>query len=143
MERKDSIDEYTLEELNQLNEGSMIQTLGIQYTHADAERVEATMPVDVRTCQPFGYLAGGSTLALVETLAGLGSLIHIPKDKVPVGMQVSANHVSAVPNGETVRGIATPLHLGRSTHVWNVDVVVEGTGKLVSSARVTNQILDK
>lgn len=143
MEREKFCEQYTLEELNQLNADSMIQVLGIRYTYVDEDRVEATMPVDHRTCQPFGFLAGGSTLALVETLAGLGSLVHIPKDKLPVGMQVSASHVSAVPLGETVRGIATPIHLGRSTHVWNVDVVVEKSGKLVSSARVTNQILDR
>ncbi len=141
VKRKENIEDYTLEELNDQNRGSMVESLGIKYTLANRERVEGTMPVDERTCQPFGFLSGGSSLAFAETLAGLGSLIHISTSEIAVGMQVSGNHVRAVSIGETVRGIATPLHLGRSTHVWNVDIINESTQKLISTVRVTNEIL--
>ncbi len=69
--------------------------LGIQYTYASEDRVEATMPVDERTRQPFGILHGGATLALAETVAGLGSMILCQPDEIVVGMQVSGNHMSS------------------------------------------------
>ena len=116
--------------------------LGIQYTYATPERVEATMPVDQRTRQPFGILAGGASLALAETLAGLGSMIACKPDEFVVGMQVSGNHVSSAMEGDSVRGVATPVHIGRSSHLWNVEIFTS-TGKLVSSVRVLNSVLKK
>lgn len=134
--------EIPLDVLNAQSAGTMMGTLGIQYTFASAERVEATMPVDHRTRQPFGILAGGASLALAETLAGLGSLIACQPDEYVVGMQVSGNHVSSAMDGDTVRGVATPVHIGRSSHAWNVDIFTS-TGKLVSSVRVLNSVLKK
>jgi uncharacterized protein (TIGR00369 family) len=134
--------EIPLDVLNAQSAGTMMGTLGIQYTFASAERVEATMPVDQRTRQPFGILAGGASLALAETLAGLGSLIACQPDEYVVGMQVSGNHVSSAMDGDTVRGVATPVHIGRSSHAWNVDIFTS-TGKLVSSVRVLNSVLKK
>ena len=106
------------------------------------ERVEATMPVDERTRQPFGILHGGATLALAETVAGLGSMILCKPDEIVVGMQVSGNHISSAHEGDTVRAVASIVHKGRSSHVWNVDVFTS-TAKLVSSIRVVNSILKK
>ena len=97
--------------------------LGIQYTYASEDRVEATMPVDERTRQPFGILHGGATLALAETVAGLGSMILAKPDEMVVGMQVSGSHMSSAHEGDTVRAV--------------------GTIKLVSSVRVINSILKK
>lgn len=77
--------------------------LGIQYTYASEDRVEATMPVDERTRQPFGILHGGATLALAETVAGLGSMILAKPDEMVVGMQVSGSHMSSAHEGDTVR----------------------------------------
>ena len=134
--------EIPLDALNAQSEGTLMGAIGIQYTFASAERVEATMPVDRRTRQPFGLLAGGASLALAETLAGLGSMIACQPDEFAVGMQVSGNHVSSAMEGDTVRGVATPVHLGRSSHVWNVDIFTS-TGQLVSSARVINSIMKK
>ena len=116
--------------------------LGIQYTYADENRVEATMPVDHRTRQPFGILHGGATLALGETVAGLGSMILCQPDEIVVGMQVSGNHISSAHEGDTVRAVATIVHKGRSSHVWNVDVFTS-TNKLVSSIRVVNSVMKK
>ena len=100
------------------------------------------MPVDERTRQPFGILHGGASLALAETVAGLGSMILCKPDEIVVGMQVSGNHISSAHEGDTVRAVATIVHKGRSSHVWNVDVFTS-TAKLVSSVRVVNSILKK
>lgn len=134
--------EIPLDALNAQSGDTLMGNLGIQYTFAGPGRVEATMPVDQRTRQPFGILAGGASLALAETLAGLGSMIACPPDEYAVGVQVSGNHVSSAFDGDTVRGIATAVHLGRRSHVWNVDIFTS-TGKLVSSVRVMNSILKK
>ena len=123
--------------LDQLN-----GNLGIQYTYAAEDRVEATMPVDHRTRQPFGILHGGASLALAETVAGLGSMILCQPDEIVVGMQVSGNHISSAHEGDTVRAVATIVHKGRSSHVWNVDVFTS-TNKLVSSIRVVNSVMKK
>ncbi|MDR2533355.1 MAG: Cof-type HAD-IIB family hydrolase [Tannerellaceae bacterium] len=131
-----------LDEMNLSGRHSLTGNLGIQYTYADEGRIEATMPVDERTRQPFGILHGGATLALAETVAGFGSMILCRPDEMMVGMQVSGNHVSSAREGDTVRAVATVIHRGRSSHVWNVDVFTS-TDKLVSTVRVVNSILKK
>lgn len=134
--------EISLEQWNEQASHALMGNLGIQYTYADETRIEATMPVDHRTRQPFGMLHGGATLALAETIAGLGSTILCQPDEVAVGMQVSGNHISSVQEGDTVRAVGTIMHKGRSSHVWNVDVFTS-TGKLVSSVRVVNSVMKK
>ena len=129
--------EVPLDLLNERARHALMGNLGIQYTYASDERVEATMPVDYRTRQPFGILHGGATLALAETVAGLGSMIICEPDEIVVGMQVSGNHISSAHEGDTVRAVATIVHKGRLSHVWNVDVFTS-TNKLVSSIRVLN-----
>ncbi len=131
-----------LDELNQRNHHTLMDALGIQYTHVSEERVEATMPVDERTRQPLGLLHGGATLALAETVAGFGSSQICGTDEFAVGIQVSGNHISSAYEGDTVRAVGTLVHKGRSSHVWNVDVFTS-VGKLVSSVRVTNSVLKK
>lgn len=134
--------EVPLDLLNERARHALMGNLGIQYTYASDERVEATMPVDYRTRQPFGILHGGATLALAETVAGLGSMIICESDEIVVGMQVSGNHISSAHEGDTVRAVATIVHKGRSSHVWNVDVFTS-TNKLVSSIRVVNSVIKK
>lgn len=134
--------EVPLDQLNMRARHALMGNLGIQYTYASEDRVEATMPVDERTRQPFGILHGGATLALAETVAGLGSMILAKPDEIVVGMQVSSNHMSSAHEGDTVRAVGTIIHKGRSSHVWNVDVFTS-TDKLVSSIRVVNSILKK
>lgn len=134
--------EVPLDLLNERARHALMGNLGIQYTYASDERVEATMPVDYRTHQPFGILHGGATLALAETVAGLGSMIICELDEIVVGMQVSGNHISSAHEGDTVRAVATIVHKGRSSHVWNVDVFTS-TNKLVSSIRVVNSVIKK
>lgn len=134
--------EVPLDLLNERARHALMGNLGIQYTYASDERVEATMPVDYRTRQPFGILHGGATLALAETVAGLGSMIICESDEIVVGMQVSGNHISSAHEGDTVRAVATIVHKGRSSHVWNVDVFTS-TNKLISSIRVVNSVIKK
>ena len=134
--------EVPLDQLNMRARHALMGNLGIQYTYASEDRVEATMPVDERTRQPFGILHGGATLALAETVAGLGSMILAKPDEIVVGMQVSGNHMASAHEGDTVRAVGTIIHKGRSSHVWNVDVFTS-TDKLVSSIRVVNSILKK
>ena len=136
------LSEIPLDALNEQAKSTLMGNLGIQYTFASPERVEATMPVDHRNRQPFGILHGGATLALAETVAGLGSMIAAKPDEFVVGMQVSGNHISSAHEGDTVRAVATSVHLGRSSHVWNVDVFTS-TGKLVSSVRVVNSVMKR
>lgn len=132
--------EVPLDLLNERARHALMGNLGIQYTYASDERVEATMPVDYRTRQPI--LHGGATLALAETVAGLGSMIICEPDEIVVGMQVSGNHISSAHEGDTVRAVGTILHKGRSSHIWNVDVFTS-TNKLVSSIRVVNSVIKK
>lgn len=136
------VTEIPLDALNAQSKSTLMGNLGIQYTFASEERVEATMPVDHRNRQPFGILHGGATLALAETVAGFGSMIACQPDEFVVGMQVSGNHISSAHEGDTVRAVGTIVHKGRSSHVWNVDVFTS-TGKLVSSVRVVNSVMKR
>ncbi len=124
--------------------GSMGEHLGIEFTSMEEGRVTATMPVDHRTCQPFGLLNGGASLALAEMVAGHGSVPLCAPGEMPCGIQVSANHVGMVKveEGAFVTATGTIVHRGRTTHIWNIDIT-NRTGKLISTARVVNQIVKK
>ena len=99
--------------------------LGIKIVELTPSRVVGTMPVDEHTRQPFGLLHGGASVALAETLASLGAIMNIDRQhSSAVGLEINANHIRAKREG-TVRGTATPSHIGRSTHVWNIQIVDE------------------
>lgn len=102
----------------------------------------ARMHVDKRNMQPFGFLSGGATLALAETLAGVGSTALCP-GCICVGLNVSGNHVHTAHEGDTVTATARIIHQGHQTHVWQVEVRNEETDTLISSISVTNFILRK
>jgi 1,4-dihydroxy-2-naphthoyl-CoA hydrolase len=100
-------------------------TLGIVLTELTPERVVATMPVDDRTRQPFGLLHGGASVALAETVASLGGTMNVDLERFAVvGVEINANHIRAKRDG-TVTGTATPIHVGRSTQVWEIRIVDE------------------
>ncbi len=121
---------------------SMGEHLGIHFTEMKEGYVKATMPVNEHTCQPFGILNGGASLALAEIVAGHGSIPLCSEGQMPCGIQVSANHVSMVPFGSWVEATGTLIHRGRTTHIWNIDIT-SPEGKLVSTARIINQIVKK
>jgi 1,4-dihydroxy-2-naphthoyl-CoA hydrolase len=100
-------------------------TLGIEICELTAERVVATMPVDERTKQPFGLLHGGASVALAETVASLGGAMNVDLERFTVvGIEINANHLRAKREG-VVTGTGTPIHVGRSTQVWEVRIVDE------------------
>src|SRR3954462_5620831 len=99
--------------------------LGIEIIELSADRVVATMPVDQRTRQPFGILHGGASVALAETVASLGATANVDREEfVAVGLEINANHLRAKSEG-MITATATPIHLGRTTHVWDVRIVDE------------------
>ena len=105
----------------------------------DDDMCMATMKVDERNRQPFGFLSGGASLALAENLAGVGSSSLCP-GKICVGISVSCNHVKAVSEGDTVTAIAHLVQKGKTIHVWNVEVN-NSAGELISIVTVTNYII--
>ncbi len=130
-----------LEQVNEMVKNTLVDNLGILFTKVEKGRVEATMPVDHRTIQPAGILHGGATIALAETVSGLGSTLLIDfETRDTRGIQLSTNHISSAREGE-VLGVATIVHQGETTHIWNVDVF-QGE-RLISSIRVTNMIIQR
>jgi 1,4-dihydroxy-2-naphthoyl-CoA hydrolase len=114
--------------------------IGIEIVELTAARVVGTMPVDDRTRQPFGLLHGGASVALAETLASLGAIMNVDQQQFSaVGLEINANHIRAKREG-MVRGTATPIHIGRSTHVWSVTIVDEDD-RLVCLSRCTMAII--
>lgn len=126
----------TVEMLNALGKGSMVEHLGITFTDVGPDALTASMPVDARTRQPYGLLHGGASVALAETLGSVGATFCVdPERQHCVGIEINANHMRAVRSGR-VTGTARPLHLGRRTQVWEVHIRDEQE-RLVSVSRLT------
>lgn len=120
----------------------MVAHLGIEFIECTPEKVVATMPVNSHTQQPLGYLHGGASLALAETVGSAGSLFSIDTEKyLAFGMNVTGNHVASIREGKVI-ATATIKHRGNTSHVWDVEIKDEA-GKLISVARVTNAIVEK
>ena len=129
-----------IDQLNQTASTTLMGSLGIRFTRISEEELEATMPVDHRTHQPFGILHGGASVALAETLGSVGANLCIDnKEFHCVGLEINANHISSVREG-TVTGVARPIHLGRSTHVWEIRITSDQQ-KLVCISRITMAII--
>jgi uncharacterized protein (TIGR00369 family) len=115
---------------------TLLSTLGIEVVEASKERVVARMPVGPKTHQPFGLLHGGASVALAETVASTGAWMNIDQAKQHVvGIEINANHLRGKRDG-IVTATATPVHVGRSTQVWEVRIVDEA-GKMVCISRCT------
>jgi 1,4-dihydroxy-2-naphthoyl-CoA hydrolase len=131
-----------IERVNGWNAGSMVEHLGMRITEIGDDFVRGTMPVDARTRQPFGLLHGGASVALAESLGSLaGNLCLDAAKEMAVGLDINANHVRAVTAG-VVTGTARPLHLGRSTQVWEIRIEDEA-GKLVCISRLTLAVVPR
>ena len=116
--------------------------LGIEMVELSRERVVATMPVDDRTRQPFGLLHGGASIALAETVASFGAAVHIDRERfAAVGLEINGNHLRAKTEG-MVRATGVPLHLGRTTQVWSIEIADED-GRLVCISRCTLAIVER
>lgn len=127
--------EFTLDSINTSGE-NLVKHLGIEFTAFGDDYLEATMPVDARTHQPYGILHGGASVVLAETIGSLAGYLCLEGDKqITVGQEINANHIRSVKSGY-VTGIGKPIHLGRSSQVWSIEIKNE-EGKLVAISRLT------
>jgi 1,4-dihydroxy-2-naphthoyl-CoA hydrolase len=131
----------TFADINTSGKGNMVDHLGIEFLEVGDDYVTARMPVDHRTHQPFGLLHGGASVALAESLGSVASFLTLtdPTNQRAVGMEINANHIRSVTSG-WVYAKATPLHLGRTSQVWDIKISTE-EGKLVSVVRLTVAII--
>ena len=126
---------FTLEGVNK-TQNNMVKHLGIEFSAFGDDYLEAIMPVDARTHQPFGLLHGGASVVLAETIGSLAGFLCLEEEgKVVVGQEINANHIRGVKSG-IVTGRATPIHLGRQSQVWSIEIRNE-QDKLVAISRLT------
>jgi len=129
-----------LTELNRIHATTAVAALGIRITAAGDDYLAGTMPVDARTRQPAGLLHGGASVLLAETLGTAAAICCVdPTASYCVGLEVNANHVRGVRDG-TVTGIARPIHIGRTSHVWGVEIR-SADDRLVCIARLTAMVV--
>ena len=128
-----------------MRECNMAHHIGIEITDIGDDYIAATMPVDHRTSQPFGRLHGGANCVLSETLGSIAAWMCIDPDQyAAVGIEINANHTATAWEGQgDVIGKCTPMHIGKSTHVWQTDITHAQTGKRVCISRLTVAIIEK
>ncbi len=131
----------SLDQLNTMSVNTAIAALGIVFTEIGPDFLRATMPVDGRTHQPFGLLHGGASALLAETLGSTAGGLAAPDGCGVVGIEINANHLRGVRSG-IVTGTTRPLHVGRSTQVWEIRVE-DAAGKLVCISRLTLAVVPK
>jgi 1,4-dihydroxy-2-naphthoyl-CoA hydrolase len=131
-----------IQEMNNMHKNTLMETLGIDFTHAGENFLVAKMPVTSSHHQPMGLLHGGATAALIETIGSMGSAMTCDLSKeAPVGLELNVNHIRGVKEGEVI-GSGKLIHKGRSTHVWQVDVhTVEHL--LIATGRLTVMIIQR
>ena len=127
----------TLDLLRERMRRTLAEHVGIELTELGADFLAGTMPVDHRTCQPMRVLHGGASVVLAETLGSLGAnAANRDTTRRFVGQEINANHLRPVPEGATVTGVARPVHIGRSSQVWNIEIRNE-RGQLTCVSRLT------
>jgi len=132
----------TLEGLNKLSKNTMAESIGIEFTAIGPDYLEARMPVDARTHQPFGLLHGGASVALAETLGSVAASCCVDQSRqFCVGLEINANHIRGVREG-FVRGTTRAIHVGKKTQVWEIRIV-DDQDQLVCISRITMAVLDK
>jgi len=134
--------EFSLEKLSSLSAGTMAEYLGIEWVEVGENFLKAKMPVDHRTKQPYGLLHGGASCVLAETIGSVASALVIDQSEAYcVGLEINANHIRSAKSG-FVTGVAIPLHLGASTHVWDIKIYDERE-KMVCVSRLTVAVLKR
>lgn len=129
----------TLDKLNAWNQGCAVSHLGIEFTEIGDDFLRARVPVDARTKQPYGLLHGGVSVALAETLGSCGAAFSCPAGHRAVGLDINANHLRGATSGwET--GTTRPVHIGRSTQVWQIDLTNDA-GEPTCVSRITMAVL--
>ena len=131
-----------IEDLIKLGKNTMSEYIGIEFTEIGDNYLKGRMPVDHRTNQPYGLLHGGASCVLSETLGSIASALVIDRNGfICVGLEINANHIRSATKGY-VTGTATPLHLGKSTHVWDIKIH-DDDQKLVCVSRLTVVVIPK
>lgn len=131
--------EASTDALNKLSANTMGEVLDIKFVEVGDNYLKATMPVDKRTHQPYGLLHGGASAALAETIGSVASALCINDDQICVGLEINCNHIRGKKDG-IVTATAEPLHIGSSTHVWDIKIRDERE-KLVCVSRLTVAVL--
>lgn len=134
--------QFTTEEVGEFQHDTMGEHLGIELTGIGADHLEARMPVDGRTMQSHRILHGGASVALAETLGSIGGSMCIDRERFQiVGVEINANHLRPVMTGH-VTGRANPIHLGRRTQVWNIEIR-DDQQRLVCVSRLTVAVIER
>lgn len=132
---------FDLEYLQRVSGVNMVQHVGIRFSAFGDDWLEATMPVDARTTQPYGIVHGGASVVLAETLGSTGANLSVDYPRLRcVGQEISASHLRPVAGGH-VTGRASPLHLGRRTQVWHIEIR-DDAGKRTCVCRLTMAVLE-
>ena len=129
----------TVDILRAIHGDTVVALLGIEFLEVGDDFIRARVPVDSRTRQPLGILHGGVSVVLAETLGSCGAAFASPAGHRAVGLDINANHLRSVSEG-WVTGIARPIHIGRTTHVWQIDMS-DQKGQLTCVSRITMAIL--
>ena len=134
----------TLEVMNNIGKGSMSDHVGIEFVESGTDFLTAKMPVDQRTVQPFRILHGGASVVLAETLGSIASVLCLAdmSKQQAVGVEINANHLSSAREGAYVYGTVRPIRVGRTIHVWNIEIKDE-SGKLVCVSRLTVAVVER
>lgn len=132
----------TLEAIQKICANTMCEYLGMEFTEIGDDYLIAKMPVDHRTKQPAGLLHGGASVALAETLGSIASALCLPSSqKMPVGVEINANHLKSATSG-FVTGKVTPIRVGHSLHVWNIEIHNEKS-EITCVSRLTVMVVDR
>ena len=129
----------SVEELTAIHVGTAVQHLGIEFLEFGDDFIRARVPVDTRTKQPYGLLHGGVSVVLAETLGSCGAAYSCPEGHRAVGLDINANHLRGATAG-WVTGTARPVHIGRTTQVWQIDLNNDA-GELTCVSRITMAVL--
>lgn len=129
----------SVEVLTAISAHTAVSHLGIEFLEVGDDFIRARVPVDARTIQPYGLLHGGVSVVLAETLGSCGAAYAVPEGQRVVGLDINANHLKSATHG-WVTGTARPVHLGRSTQVWQIELTNEA-GELTCVSRITMAVL--
>ncbi|HUN90468.1 MAG TPA: hotdog fold thioesterase [Burkholderiaceae bacterium] len=130
----------SVETLTAIHDNTTVRHLGIEFLEVGDDFIRARVPVDSRTVQPYGILHGGISVVLAETLGSCGAASACPPECRAVGLEVNANHLRSASSG-WITGTARPIHLGRSTHVWQIELH-DDAGRPTCLSRITMAILE-
>ncbi|MDD9303073.1 MAG: hotdog fold thioesterase [Desulfobacter sp.] len=132
--------EFKIDDMNQFRDNTLVGHLDIEFLEKGDDFLSASMPVDKRTKQPMGLLHGGASVVLAETLGSSASYMTLEEGFHSVGLEIKANHLKSFSQGRVV-GCAKPIHLGKTTQVWDIDIKSE-SGDLICISRLTMAVLN-